>query len=372
MKILMIINSLNRGGYERRMLELIKGLKGQPYPYEIYVISMLNIVEYDYVYDLPIKFQIVQRRSSKDFRFVLKLRKIIKDFNPDIIHSWDVTASVYASAAKLFLNKVLINGIISNAYPGLNWFNSRYLRVKLLMPFCKVVVANSNAGLLAYRVSKRKGHCIYNGIDLNRFNNLKDPRRVEEEILGRPKNGLFIAAMVAAFDNRKDYGTLIQAAVKMVASNERIIFLLIGDGPEKTKIMNATPDHFINSRIYFLGRRNDIESILQIADAGLLITYSEGISNSIMEYMASGKPVIATRGGGTNELVVDGQNGFLIEPKRPEQIIEKLQLIMADESLRIQMGKTAYKWVSENFSLSKMTSSYIELYQKFSKNHSSR
>ena len=110
--------------------------------------------------------------------------------------------------------------------------------------------------------------------------------------------------MVAAFEDRKDYDTVIDAAVKLCSDNKKIIFLLIGDGSNKTRIMQKVPAELLDKQIHFLGIRDDIESILQITDVGLLISAPcEGLSNSIIEYMASGKPVIATEGGGTDELV---------------------------------------------------------------------
>ena len=124
---------------------------------------------------------------------------------------------------------------------------------------------------------------------------------------------------------------------------------------------------FLN-QILFLGLRSDIESILQIIDAGLLITPCEGISNSIIEYMASGKPVIATVGGGTGELVNDGVNGFLIDQKSPDQIISKLEILMNDPALAKSMGQHGLNWVHANFDVTKISGSYANLYKQLMHN----
>ena len=90
----------------------------------------------------------------------------------------------------------------------------------------------------------------------------------------------------------------------------------------------SVPVSLLN-KIIFLGKRSNVESIINIFDVGILLTNSkvhgEGISNSIMEYMALGKPVIATRGGGTNEVVIEGENGYLIDPFNEDQLIEKIE-----------------------------------------------
>ena len=158
---------------------------------------------------------------------------------------------------------------------------------------------------------------------------------------------------------------MIDAAVKMCTRNKKVIFLLIGEGENRSRIMQKVPAEMLDKQIYFLGMRDDIESILQISDVGLLISAPcEGLSNSIIEYMASGRPVIATEGGGTGELVRDGINGFLIENKNSDLIVKKIETLMQDPRLAAEMGANGYKWVRENLDVKKMTDSYIDLYSK--------
>jgi glycosyltransferase involved in cell wall biosynthesis len=370
MRVLMVINALKKGGKERRMLELIKGIKRHNPDFEICLVSLSDLVEYPYVYDLPITFEKITKKGNKDFSMIFRLRKVIKTFKPDIIHSWDITASAYLQLAKAFTNKTVLHGVIYDASAKLNAFNkSLYYRIKLLTPFSKVFISNSMAGIKSYGTPMRKSVCIYNGIDFNRFNNLKKTNDVEQEILGDGKGNRFIIAMVAAFEIRKDYDTLIAAAIKVARQNKKYTFLLIGDGVGIEDEKKKVPADLLNKQVFFLGSRHDVESILQIADAGALITNSdnhgEGISNSIVEYMASGKPVIATRGGGTDEIVQDGVNGFLIDPKNADQIVEKIETLERDPALSQTLGKNAYQLVYEKFNLEKMTGSYVDLYRKY-------
>ena len=366
MKILMVVDSIVKGGKERRMLELVKALTKPGRDYTIYLVTLTNVVEYEYVHQLPIKLEIIERKSKKDLRVVFKLRKIIKTFQPDIIHSWGTMASVYLSMVNLFTGKSrFINGTIADAYEGMNWLDTHYLRVKLTTPFSKVMLANSQAGIKAYKVPLHKTVCIYNGIDLTRFNNLVPAEEMEYQLLGRKKGDSFIAAMVGAFEDRKDYDTLIKAAVKLCSKNKKVVFLLIGEGSLMNTIKQQVPADLINQQIHFLGFRHDIESILQIIDAGLLITPCEGISNSIIEYMASAKPVIASREGGTKELVIEGETGFLVDQKRSDQIIEKIEMLMYNPQLVKEMGQKGQQRIQEHFDIAKMTESYIQLYHKY-------
>lgn len=359
----MVINGLQRGGRERRLLELIKGLTKDGY--EVYVISLSSVVEYPYVYDLPITFRIME--GDKMMR-ISGIRKVIKSFQPDVIHSWDITCSGYLAVANLLINKPVVQGVIYDASSSSKLGKSIRTRIKLVAPLSKAFVANSMAGIHAYQPPANKSVCIYNGIDLNRFANLKQPEATAEEILGARKGNKFIVAMIAAFQIRKDYNTFLQVAIRMCRKNENMVFLLIGTGEFQERMKAQTPEDLLGKRIIFTGMRQDIESIIQIIDAGVLLTnsenHSEGISNTIVEYMASGKPVIATRGGGTDELVQDEVNGFLVDAKATEQVMAKIEWLRTNPSLAAKMGQMGRQWISDNFEIKRMTDEYISLYQR--------
>jgi glycosyltransferase involved in cell wall biosynthesis len=368
MKILMVINCLRKGGRERRMLELIKGLKEKNNAFDIYLISLSNDVDYKYVYNLPIRFEIINKKN-KDLGLVFKLRKRIKEFNPDIIHSWDVMSSGYLTAAKLFLNKKIVNGVIYNSAQNSDAYDREYFKIKFFTAISDVTVANSKAGLKAYKTSPKNTVCIYNGIDLKRFNNLKPVSQVAQDVLKKEKGDHFVATMVAAFESRKDYDTVIDAAIRLCSYNKKVIFILIGEGSTKRRIMEKVPAEMLNNQIYFTGMRDDIESIHQLTDVGLLITAPcEGLSNSAIEYMAAGKPVIASEGGGTDELVQDGETGFLIENKNSDILISKIETLMNDRSMVASMGMKGQKWVHDHLDIKKMTDAYIDLYKKTANN----
>lgn len=370
MKILMVIDSIVKGGRERRMLELVKSLTRPGQDHSIYLVSLTNVIEYDYVHTLPIKLEIIERKSKKDFSVVFKLRRIVKNFQPDVIHCWGSMSSVYLSMVNMMTrNSSFINGTIADAQPW-GFFDKLYLRIKLTTPFSKVVLANSKAGLKNYNVPARKAICIYNGIDLARFNNLAPVEDMERKLLGRRKGNSFIGAMVGAFEERKDYDTLIKAAIKLCITNKNFVFLLIGEGSLMESIRNQVPAPLLDTQIRFLGSRDDIESILQIVDVGLLITPCEGISNSIMEYMASGKPVIASHGGGTAELVADGDTGFLVDQKRSDQIIEKMELLYHNPGLARAMGHNGRQRIRKHFDIATMTERYMEVYLKYMRQRS--
>ncbi|MDF2380608.1 glycosyltransferase family 4 protein [Nostoc ellipsosporum NOK] len=367
MRILMITNTLKKGGKERRMLELIKGLLKADEYCRIMLISLDDIVDYPQVYEMPIRFETIVKGKSKDWKLAFKLRSAIRDFNPDIIHSWDITASAYLQIANIFSRKPVVHGVIYDAAADSDVFRKHYRRIKMLTPFSKMFVANSKAGLSAYGTPASKSVCIYNGIDLERFNGLPAVDETITQLWPGKKENRFVIMMVAAFEIRKDHGTLLKAAIELINEDPGYHVIFIGEGEFRPAVMEQVPGHLINKQLLFTGMRHDIEALLQCADVGVLTTnagnHGEGLSNAIIEYMASGLPVIATKGGGTDELVREEETGLLIAPGDAKGLAAAIRKLKNDPPLARQLGANGAAWVRSELNLERVTQSYLQLYR---------
>lgn len=364
MKILFFIDNLQSGGKERRFTELLKGLKRNS-NIELSVVVMNKDVHYKEIFELGIKIQYLIRKTSKDLSVFRKFYQICKMEKPNIVHCWDDMTAVISVPTCRMLRIKLVNGMVIDTPIIRNFRNKSWLRAKLTFPFSSKIIGNSKAGLAAYGAPRNKSLCIYNGMDFNRFKNLKDSKILSEEILGGRLFEDFIVGMVAGFDERKDHKTLIKGAIKLLSTNEKLRFILVGSGKDFDKIKESVPDKFQN-KIIFPGRRSDVESIVNLFDIGVLLTNShnhgEGVSNSLIEYMASGKPVIATKGGGTDEVVKHEENGFLIENGDSSQFINCVEKLLNNKEMRTEFGKKSAEIAMKNFDLSTMTKNYITLY----------
>jgi glycosyltransferase involved in cell wall biosynthesis len=243
--------------------------------------------------------------------------------------------------------------------------NKHWVRARITFPLSDLIVGNSNAGLKSYGAPEGKAVCVYNGMNLMRFEKLKDPNLVRNEIFGSIPSDIFIVGMVAMFHPRKDYRTLIESAIQIVTANDTMRFVLIGSGSDLSFIKSKVPSD-LSDRIIFLGNLTDVESVINIFDIGVLLTNSkvhgEGISNSIIEYMALGKPVIATNGGGTNEVVIDNYNGFLIEGENIDQLTERIHFLYLNKELSSSLGANGKKLVNQKFDIEFMAKQYISIY----------
>jgi len=363
MKILFIVDSLVSGGKERQLIELLKKLlKKNTIKFRLIVLS--RQINYDYIENINLNPMMLERECRYDPKIFYKLYKICKEFKPNIIHSWESMCSVYAlPLAKLF-NIKFINGMIRFAPPKLERFGKLRIRAKLTFPFSDIVLSNSYAGLKSFNVPQNKGYCIHNGFDLGRIKKIENDENIRKQFnIHTP----FVVGMVARFHPRKDYPTFISAAEKILDHRNDITFLMIGKGSTLDYckcIMNKK----FKKNIKFLGKQRSIESLINIFNIGVLTSYSEGISNTIMEYMALSKPVIASDHGGNSEIVINNKTGFLIKPQNVNQLIEKIEFLIDNPDIAKRMGEVGNRRIIKDFNIEKMVGEYIDMYEKCNSN----
>ncbi|WP_194455087.1 glycosyltransferase [Bradyrhizobium sp. CCBAU 53421] len=363
MRILHLIERLGPGGKERQVVELLKGLA-----IHRDIRSFVAVMDKDEVC-LEIDrehAQVIQlhRRGKKDLRLFKRLYDLVADLRIDVIHSWGSMCSIYAAPIAKMCGTAFVNGFVRDAPSHMRLWNEGYVRGKLTIPFSDVVVANSRAGLAAYGIPARKGLCIYNGFSPGRISNLKDKTQLRS-ILGIVTP--YVVGMVANFTPRKDYETFVQMACRVCRLRDDVTFLAIGSGETLRRIRDSIPPAH-SERILLLGRRNDVESIANLFTVGVLTTNShlhgEGISNAIIECMVLGKPVVATNDGGTSELVLEGQTGFLVPSHDVSALTDRVLKLIDNAELADRFGAAGRRRVETAFSLDAMCDAYLSLYRK--------
>ncbi|MGD9706497.1 MAG: glycosyltransferase [Candidatus Delongbacteria bacterium] len=357
MRLLFIIDSLSRGGKERRLVQLLKELQNVE-NIKIALVVLSESVQYDEVYSLNLEIIILKRKTKKDMSVFFKVYKICSEFKPDIVHSWGTMPSIYILPSVILKKIKFVNSSIVDAPVKLSL--KIWIRTKLTFPFSDIITSNSIAGLKSYNVPSRKSKVIYNGFDFKRISNLTSPEDIRSRFNITTE---YLIGMVSVFRLHKDHETVIKAAQKILMFRTDISFVLVGDGPtyEDCKRMAK-----YEPRIIFTGKQNEVESIMNACDIGVLTTnikiHGEGISNSILEFMAVGKPVIATDGGGTGEIINNNQTGYLIEPGNPDQLADKILYLTDNADVRNSMGQEGRKCIEKKFDIDRMVKSFTELY----------
>ncbi len=266
----------------------------------------------------------------------------------------------YALPAAKLLRIAYVSGMTLEA--PLHVPRLRLWMTRLVYAQADVVIANSHAGLRAFLAPARKSVVIHTGYDLARAPRASDPSTVRSRFgITQP----LVVGMVGSFSRFKDYPTFIEAARIVLGRRQDVAFVAVGGGPtlERCRAMLRECEH---SHIRLLGRVDamSIEEVVSMFDVGVLATFTEGISNAIIEYMVMGKPVVATNGGGTPELVVDGETGMLVAAGDARQLADCVCTLLDDAQLRSTMGRLGRRRIESEFSQQRTVRGYGEIYDR--------
>ena len=181
---------------------------------------------------------------------------------------------------------------------------------------------------------------------------------------GLPKSDDPTIIMVARFEAPKDHETVIKAlsSIKDLSWNLQ----LVGDGPLQEKVRDMVKEYEMESRVSFLGRRQDVAALLATADIFTMISDVEGFPRSILEGMRAGLPVISTNVGGVKESVTDQETGYIIEPRDHERLSRRLKQLIESKALREKMGAKGLEDFEAHFTFEAMATSTLALYKQVS------
>ena len=358
MNILFIIEGMSRGGKERQLVEMIKNLAKKP-EYKLCLCILNEKNEFPELLDYLTDVYNFERGNKINFRLLIQLVKITKLFKPDVIHTWDPISSFYTIFLKLKGRFLYINNTIRWAQPKSFFSISDKILFKLIFFFSDIVVANSFAGLRLY-APENKGTVVYNGFNLQRANISEDINTLKKEYdIVSDK----VVGMVANITDLKDYKTFIKAAAIISKKRDDTIFVSVGTGNKSEEAKRLVREYKLDQKFIFLGKRNNVERIIKVFDVGVLASFSEGMSNSIMEYMALAKPVVATDSGGTKELIINGETGFLTKQEDFCEMAEKIEYFLENRENAINYGLNGFLRISNDFGLEQMVENYITIYK---------
>lgn len=357
-----IVHGLGGGGKERRLIQLIRGLNARG-GYEQVLVATTSRNDYEGQFENCCDY-VILNRGGKSVQ-LSQLSKIIKSKKPEIFHIWEASPSLLLILPylKLRFGLIIVSGFISESHP-VKRFSKIWFRHHYAFLFSDAIVSNSRACLVSKHALYRKSYVIFNGFDFSRFDAPGFDRNEYRKSLGIGEKQ-FVATMVARFTPQKDFAMLVDVAEK-VRDLKDVVFLTVGKGEMLEHIKGMRAERNLTN-IIFLGFRTDVEIILMCSDIGLLFTnnkvHAEGISNSILESMSAGLPVIATDGGGTPEIIENGKSGFIVAPTDSEAAAIKLRELYENENLRKEIGNNAKERIQENFTLDIMTEKYVKFYE---------
>lgn len=294
------------------------------------------------------------RATRLDVRPAADLWRLLREWRPDVVHSWDWMSSMAALPVCRALGIPIIDGTIRNGIAR----RRRSLPLRAAMAASKLIVANSRAGLEAWGVGTQRGRVVYNAFDPARWS-LCDadlPRGTESPSVPLLSTTVVMTGRMVA---HKDFATLIAAAAELDAEQPGCWrFVLLGDGPERSRLTDLAGDLVARDVVRFVAPGLEVLPLVREADVGVLMSneaqHREGCSNAIMEYMACGLPVVCSAGGGNPELVGDGQTGFLVPAGDSLVLADRLRMLAGDRALAQRLGDAGRDRVARRFTVPRL------------------
>ena len=306
-------------------------------------------------------FLIKKRSRYQQLRFYRELTRCFKKENIDIVHTWSGVYRDGTLSARLANIPINIHTDQGKFYPDTKWMRYNH---KLFSHFRDKVVVVSNELreflIKDVKIDPEKIMTIYNAVNIEDYNIILDVNEKKKELGIAPDEQ--VIGIVARLIPVKDHKTLFLAFKQARERLPTLKLLVVGPGELERDLKNYAIKINEQTNIIFLGERNDVRELLHIMDVVCLSSLSEGLSLTLLEAMASGKPVVCTNVGGNPELVIDKETGYLVPPESPNIMAHTLVELLSDEGKMRLMGEAGRKRVGEKFNIQNTVKEYENLY----------
>jgi glycosyltransferase involved in cell wall biosynthesis len=377
-KILHLIPTLGSGGAERQLVNLVSSTSRETVNHVVCTIGepvffAPDIRENGYK---VIELKIFNKHPF--FQTASKFRRIIREEKPDIIQSWLYDANISARLAVSFLGKVpIITSLqLADYEPEAarigNWNPHKVRGLKMIdkltslmtKPYfvpCSEFVKKSYQQY--FGMDERRTQVIYNSVNAV---SLSAPANAAENLrqeFALPANA-FIYLNVGRLDPQKNHKVLLKAFQKVSEEIPNAFLLLAGVGFLDGELKKLAEDLQIKGKTLFLGRRNDIGALLELADAFVFPSFFEGLPVALVEAMFKALPCISSRIEVFKEVVTDGETGLLINPESVDELKDAMIKLYKDEDLRNSLGANAFEQAQTKFNAAVTARQWEDFYSK--------
>jgi sugar transferase (PEP-CTERM/EpsH1 system associated) len=375
--ILHVVLRFSIGGLENGVVNLINRMPGETWRHGVVALTEVSESFRERVKRADVSYTSFNKPPGHAFWLYPELFRFFREQRPAIVHTRNLAALEAVVPAWAAGVPVRIHGEHGRDVSDLDGSKRRYQWVRrIYRPFVQQYVALSRdlEKYLIERIdvpSSRVEH-IYNGVDSERFRPRSGGRA---SIEGSPFNDpfLFLVGTVGRMEAVKDQTNLARAFVRALAMSpaaaRRLRLVLIGDGPQREEVEAIVRAANVGSLVWFAGERDDVAELMSGLDCFVLPSLAEGISNTMLEAMASGLPVISTRVGANADLMEDGLSGRLVPRANPQAIAEEILKYLTEPVLARRHGHAGRQIVERRFSLARMVADYETMYQRLLKAH---
>lgn len=368
--MLQFIGSFHQGGSERQAVQLTR-LLCEDKTHNIFLAVMNNrgvlrgeAEKFGFA-DIP-EFKLDSFYNLNFYKQLKKCVHFLRENKIEIVHTHDFYTNVFGITAAR-LARVPLKIASKRETAGMRSKAQKIIE-KQIFKTADRIAANSEAVknyLTAGGIAAKKINVIYNGLDLQRLTpKITDKKTICEELnLPTDEKIKFITLVANLRHDVKNQPMFLRAAQKILQKNTDAHFVLAGEGELKEKLETLAKESKIENKTHFIGRCEKVPELLSVSYACVLTSFAEGFSNAILEYMAAGKPVVATDVGGASEAIVEGETGFLVDSDDDENLASRLTELLENEEKAKQFGIKGSEIVRQKFSLDSQLRKTLELYK---------
>jgi sugar transferase (PEP-CTERM/EpsH1 system associated) len=371
-----VIYSLGAGGLENGLVNIINRIPENRYRHAIICLTESGSFE-ERIKNSTTRVYSLHTTPGHSFRIYWTLWKTLRQLEPSIVHTRNLSA-LEAQIPAFFLTKRVktVHGVHGRDVFDLEGKKRKYnLLRKMIRPlvgrYITVSLDLKRWLVNTIGVNKEKVLQIYNGVDQSLFKPGKNS--VTDIPINKflPQEPIVIGT-VGRLAEVKDQATLIRAFSTVLEASllakQHLRLVIAGNGPMMDQLEMLISELGLGDFVWMAGDRNDIPEILRLLNIFVLPSIGEGRSNTILEAMATGLPIIATNVGGNPELVEDGVNGYLVPPGNPEKLAERIIKLTESSETRSLMGKVSLKKVHEKFNWDSTVENYLSVYDELLNN----
>ena len=375
LRVMLMTDEMEVGGSQRQIVQLAMGLKERGIECVVlYFIKPSFLV--DRLHAAGIQTLRVDKRRRVDPEFVWKLRQAIRQWAPDVLHCYSFTAELWGAIATRLLPASERPTLITSVRGTYEWYSANQWRMKhWASQRSQGIISNSREG--AEYAARQMGlpmsrfSIVHNGVEV------PEPpadavAALRKEYTATTPNGqadapfetllLFVGRLV----EHKNLPRLLDAFARVAAERPHVRLLLVGGGPLHDTLAARIRELKLDERALLLGERSDVAALMKAADLLVAPSLREGMSNVILEAMALGLPVLATRVGGTPEVIEDGRHGVLVDPTDTQALADAMLQLIDDPVRRQAIGQAGRQKVLEQYSPPAMVSAMLKEYSRVS------
>jgi len=353
LRVCFIAGTLGLGGAERQLYYMLKALTDNGAICQVLCLTQGETYE-SRIQALGVPVIYVGQQSNRLLRLVHIVREV-RRFRPTIIQSAHSYTSLYAFAAGRLTGCKAVGAVRTE---GVGEFERIGMMGKATLRLGHTFIGNSQAALntlSAVRPGSRR-YLLPNAIDTQQF----QPSGTPQTAAGSPAQLLTVGRLI----QQKRHDILLQVAALLRDTGQNFHLTLVGDGPLRATLEAQAADLGLQGRVTFAGSTENVLPYYHASHILLLTSDYEGTPNVVIEGLACGLPVVATRAGGTVDLVTDGVNGFLVNCGDYEKLAHYSRHLIKDAALRQQMGAAGRDHIIQQYSLNALYDRLMDIYQQ--------